>query len=355
MFRLRSKLRVWTVLIGCSYLVVLLSCQSEEEEYIAIDDPGFSIPEDFPQSTYDFNKNPITNDGFNLGKKLFFDPILSKDGSVSCNNCHQQSRAFADTPLHPLSVGVNDSLGDRNAPALFNLAFRKEFFFDGGVAHLDFVPINAIESEVEMASSMEISVERLKNHSDYPKLFKKAFGTDSVTAPRILLAFSQFLNAMISDQSRFDQYQRGDNEAMTQQELDGKAAFEAKCASCHSGILFTDQTFRNNGISETFEDKGRALISESNNDLGKFMVPSLRNIEVTGPYMHNASFESLEEVLQHYAEGIKYSATLDPIFKKNETELGIDLTPQEQRDIISFLKSLTDDAFLTNPRFRNNS
>ncbi|UZO80360.1 c-type cytochrome [Aquimarina sp. ERC-38] len=352
MYTYIKKWKAWILL--WSSCLAFIACQTDDDTYVSVTEVDFTLPENFPESTYDFDKNPITKNGFALGKKLFFDPILSKDGSVSCNNCHQQSRAFADLPLHPLSIGVNDSLGDRNAPALFNLAFRKEFFFDGGVTHLDFVPINAIESEVEMASSMKVSVERLEKHDEYPELFKKAFGTDSVTSPRILLAFSQFLNAMISDQSRFDQYQRGDTEVLSKQELDGKAAFDQKCASCHSGILFTDQTFRNNGISDTFSDPGRALISESAEDLGKFMVPSLRNIEVTAPYMHNASFNSLEEVLEHYATGVKYSETLDPEFQKNPSKPGIDLSPQEQKDIISFLKSLTDDVFLTNPKFRNN-
>lgn len=314
---------------------------------------AFIRPEHFPEPTYTFQNNPITEEGFELGKKLFFDPILSRDKSVSCNNCHQQSRAFADTPLHPTSVGVDNRFGIRNAPSIANMAFMKEFFWDGGVTHLDFVPINAIESDVEMDESLENVVKKLNAIEAYRTKFKTAFGTEEATAPYLLHALSQFTAMMISADSKYDKYLQGQEE-LTANESRGLALFEQKCSSCHAGVLFTDQSYRNNGISSDFGDKGRGLITEDEADEGKFKVPSLRNASITAPYMHNAKFSTLEEVLEHYANGMADSPTLDTSFKNREVVVGIPMTKEEQGDIIEFIHTLTDYTFISDERFRNN-
>lgn len=327
------------------------SCQSAIDEKPS-DEFAFVQPEHFPEPTYTFQNNPVTEEGFKLGRKLFFDPILSRDNSVSCNNCHQQSRAFADSPLHKTSIGVDSRFGIRNAPSIANMAFMKEFFWDGGVTHLDFVPINAIESEVEMDESLENVVKKLNAIEEYKKLFKEAFDVDEITSPFMLHALSQFTSMMVSADSKYDRYLLG-KEELTADELIGLELFEQKCSSCHAGMLFTDQSYRNNGISSAFGDEGRGKITEEDADNGKFRVPSLRNAAITGPYMHNARFSTLEEVLDHYAENMVDSPTLDPSFKNGEEVVGIPMTEEEKARIIDFINTLTDYTFISDEKFRN--
>ncbi|WP_421894975.1 cytochrome-c peroxidase [Marinoscillum sp.] len=340
--------------LAFSWVLLLLfgSCGGESidpEENIYV----FEKPAHFPEPTYTFENNPVTREGFELGRRLFFDPILSRDKSVSCNNCHQQSRAFADMPLHPVSIGVDNQAGFRNAPMLANLAFMKAFFWDGGVSHLDFVPINAIESEVEMDESLANVVSKLNQDQRYPGLFKEAFGVDKITSPYLLHALSQFTLLMVSANSKYDQYILGKG-TLTGEELEGMQLFDQKCATCHSGELFTDFSYRNNGLSGTFTDLGRGAITEDEADYGKFRVPSLRNAEITAPYMHNARFYTLEEVMDHYDQGMVSSPTLDPGFKENDQVKGISLTEAEKAKLISFIKTLTDRDLISDPKFQNN-
>ncbi|MEO0333199.1 MAG: cytochrome c peroxidase [Bacteroidota bacterium] len=332
--------------------MLLFSCQSEGDEGLMETTYRFEKPANFPEPTYTFENNPVTPEGFRLGRRLFFDPLLSRDGSVSCSSCHQQGLAFADGPQHPFSVGVDNQLGIRNAPPLVNLAFKQEFFWDGGVTHLDFVPTNAIENELELDETLANVVDKLNQHPEYPALFKRAFRVDTITSPYMLHAFSQFMVMMISANSKYDKYVRNEGETLTTQELQGMRLFEEKCEACHSGELFSDFSFRNNGISSTFSDEGRARITEHPSDVGKFRVPSLRNIGRTAPYMHNARFKTLEEVLAHYASGVVESLTLDPLLQTG-TRLGIPMTEEEQAQIIAFLETLTDYEFIADERFQN--
>lgn len=328
-------------------LAVFVGCKKDE----LVKGPSYKFeqPEHFPKATYTFENNPVTEAGFLLGKKLFFDPLLSVDNTVSCNSCHQQTLAFADTPLHPFSKGVEERQGTRNAPQLVNLAFMKEFFWDGGVTHLDFVPLNAIESEVEMDEEIGNVIAKLNGHAEYPALFDKAFGTREVTTPLLLHALAQFTCMMVSDQSPYDKYLRGEA-ALSETELEGLHVFEAKCQNCHAGVLFTDESYRNNGIDSTFTDPGRTRITAFDGDIGKFRVPSLRNVAITKPYMHNAKFGTLEEVLDHYAGGVLPSQSLDPLLQEGG-QLGIPLTESEKQALLAFLKTLTDKEFLTDERF----
>lgn len=327
----------------------LLSCRLENEPAILSSPYQFVRPAHFPEPTYTFRNNPITEAGFLLGKRLFDEPLLSVDGSVACSNCHVQAVAFAD-PQHRLSVGVDDRAGTRNAPGIANMAFMEEFFWDGGVTHLDFVPLNAIENPVEMDETMANVVRKLNVHPEYPALFRKAFGpVDSINAPLMLQALSQFMVLLVSADSAYDRYLLKEGE-LTAEQLNGKALFEKKCAGCHSGLLFTNQSYRNNGLDSLFADPGRARISEWDGDLGKFKVPSLRNVALTAPYMHDGRFATLEEVLGHYASGVKHSPTLAPELQV-DGRLGIELTEEEKRRIIDFLHTLTDWSFVRNPLF----
>lgn len=333
-------------------LALLFGCQEFENEASIKNPYAFTSPLHFPDPVYTFRNNPVTEEGFKLGRTLFFDPALSRDGSVACANCHVQSHAFADVPLHPFSFGVEDREGKRNSPPLFNLAFQRDFFWDGGVAHLDFVPIAAIESEIEMDESFENLVRRLNRHPLYPARFKKAFDIDEITGPFVLHAFSQFMVNMVSANSKYDKYILGDQNALNSFELEGLSLFRQHCESCHKEPLFTDLSFRNNGVQKEIRDKGRMLITEMPQDMGKFKVPSLRNIEVTSPYMHNASMETLTQVLDHYASGIHNQPTLD-LQLMVDGKPGIKIDEQEKEKIIAFLKTLTDPSFLNNPIFFN--
>lgn len=331
------------VLVSCGQNAV--TGPSQANPYV------FVKPTNFPEPTYTFDNNPVTEYGFELGKRLFFDPLLSRDGSVSCNNCHIQATGFADSQQHPFSIGVDDQAGIRNAPSLANMAFMPEFFWDGGVTHLDFVPINAIESDFEMDESLANVVAKLNAHAEYPALFHDAFGIDEITSPYMLHALSLFTVMMVSANSKYDKYVRNEGEVLTADEAEGLRLFEAKCGSCHSGALQTDFSYRNNGLSAVFGDEGRGRITEWEGDVGKFRVPSLRNVARTSPYMHNAQFKTLQEVLDHYANGVVDSPTLDPLLKQ-EGRLGIVLSEVEKTQIIAFLETLTDFEFISDPKFR---
>jgi cytochrome c peroxidase len=342
-YKMRKNKSLWLVFT----ILIFVSC--EQDSPVLEDLYSFKQPAHFPEATYTFDQNPVTENGFNLGRKLFFDPILSRTEAVSCNNCHLQPLAFADAPHHPVSIGVDDRPGIRNSPSLANLAFFEEFFWDGGVTHLDFVPTNAIESHFEMDETLRNVVLKLNQSSTYPELFKAAFDIDTITSPYLLYALSQFMNLMVSDQSKFDLFLTGKS-TLTNLELDGYNLFTQKCGTCHSGVLQTDFSYRNNGIDSVFDDLGRGRITEFYLDNGKFRVPSLRNVAKTAPYMHNAKFSSLEEVLEHYSGGVLESSTLDPSLN-NGGSLGIPLSASEKSAIISFLNTLTDFEFLADERF----
>lgn len=312
----------------------------------------FQPPSNFPAAAYTFENNPVTKDGFELGRALFYDPILSADSTIACTNCHQQFKSFSD-PVHKFSRGVKDASGFRNAPAIQNMAFQTHFFWDGGVSHLDFVPINAITSDIEMAEKLEHVIAKLNRSSVYQEKFKSAFGTTEVNSQKMLFALSQFMNMMISADSRYDHYVRNEGETLTADEVEGMKLFASRCSTCHATDMFTDGTFRNNGLNATFEnDAGRARITELAEDRGKFKVPSLRNAELTSPYMHDGRFKTLQEVLDHYAGSVKDSETLDPVLKQTSSP-GIPMTEEEKTKIIAYIKTLTDRNFTSDKRFTN--
>jgi cytochrome c peroxidase len=331
-------------LLLCAGLISCGEDMSPSNPYV------FQRPENFPDAVYSFENNAVTQEGFELGRSLFYDPILSLDNTISCANCHQQAVAFSD-PVHRFSKGVGDKSGFRNAPAIQNMAFQSDFFWDGGVKHLDFVPINAITSEIEMGETLAHVVEKLQRNENYRKKFANTFGAPEIDSQQILHALSQFMNLMVSANSRYDKYIRKEGEMLTASELEGLKLFESKCSACHATDLFTDGSFRNNGLDATFEkDKGRERITEDTGDRGRFKVPSLRNVELTAPYMHDGRFNTLEKVLDHYTEGVVDSETLDPLLK-TEMLPGMTINEEEKHKIIDFLKTLTDREFVQDKRF----
>ncbi len=342
------------IILAISGLIYLGVACSKGSSRVIEPEALFEIPANFPKPVYDFSKNPITNDGFELGKALFYDGNLSRDGTISCAECHSQPSAFTHHG-HDLSHGIDNKIGMRNAPPVQNMAFQKEFFWDGGVFDLDLFPIAPIENPVEMDEKLGNVLEKLRKQEKYTTLFQKAYGSKEITTERFLKALSQFMLSLVSANSRYDKYIR--NEAggtLTPDELAGLEIFKQKCASCHSGELFTDQSYRNNGLPVyNKEDTGRQRITAAKDDSYKFKVPSLRNIGVTAPYMHDGRFYSLDAVLNHYSDGVIESGTLDGLLKNGEA-LGIALSKDEKTKLIAFLKTLTDDEFLKNKKFAVN-
>ncbi|MBK7856087.1 MAG: cytochrome-c peroxidase [Bacteroidetes bacterium] len=325
-------------------LSFVISCKKDVDVITDDDVYNLIIPDGWPAPVYNFENNNITKDGFELGRKLFYDPILSRDNTIACGNCHQQFAGFAHLD-HAVSHGINDLNGKRNAPSLSNLIWMPDLMWDGGVHHIELQPVAAITNPVEMDETVANVVSKLQAHSSYPSMFNKAFGADAIDSQLMLRAITQFTGMLVSYQSKYDDYIAG-NATYSQQELNGLNLFRQNCASCHTEPLFTNFNFINNGLDQTFADSGRAVITNDVNDLGKFKVPSLRNVEKSYPYMHDGRFKNLTEVLNHYATGIKQSPTLHTSLQN-----GITLSTTQQQEIISFLQTLTDNKFIKDKRF----
>ena len=272
-------------------LLIVVACKKTndllEEKLLT-----FEKPVHFPDPVYKLNTNPITNLGFELGKKLFYDPILSRDNTISCGSCHIAQHGFTHHG-HMVSHGIDDKVGIRNSMPLFNLAWSPSFFWDGGVFHLDLVPIAPIQNEVEMDEKLANVLQKLNASKAYKDLFQKTFGDPEITSSKMFQAISQFMLMIVSDQSKYDKVKRNEA-AFTKEENEGYTIFKAKCNSCHQEPLFTDYSFRDNGIGiNPAKDLGRYTSSLIESDKLKFKVPSLRNLKYTAPYMHDGRFLTL--------------------------------------------------------------
>jgi cytochrome c peroxidase len=331
-------------------VIVLFFTACKKDEKVLFTGPF--VPSNFPQPTYDLSVNPVTEAGFSLGKKLFYEKLLSRDTTINCGSCHISFSAFSH-PEHPTSHGIDNQFGRRNSIAIQNVLWKKGFFWDGGVPNLDLVPLNAITSVVEMDEDPARVLEKLRQHPAYPAMFKAAFGSEEINTATFLQALSQFMVTLVSANSRYDHYVRGEPGGdLNAEELAGLEVFKLKCATCHATDLFTDHQYRNNGLLDDFSfDRGRNEVSQLPEDIGKFQVPSLRNIVSTDPYMHNGKLKTLEKVLEHYSSGVKESPTLDPLLRQADGTLGIPLSEKDKTNIISFLKTLTDEDFLRDTRF----
>lgn len=327
-----------------SLVITINSCVPDVEPPVT--QPLFYQPEGFPATSGQLNDNPVTYYGFTLGKKLFYDPILSVDSTVSCGTCHQQWGAFSNLD-HKLSHGINDLEGTRNSPPLFNLAWHSNFFWDGGSSHIDMQPISPITNPVEMNENLPNVLVKLRRSIYYPAMFQKAFGSDTITTQGMTRALAQFMSSLISANSKYDKVKAG-TATLTPDEQSGYNLFKAKCESCHKEPLMTDLNFRNNGLDLYFaNDPGRARITLQPSDSGKFKVPSLRNIAVTYPYMHDGRLNSLSKVIDHYRSGIVQSSTIDPLLSSGNMVI----SDAEKQQLILFLNTLTDPVFLSDKRF----
>lgn len=320
----------------------------------------FTLPEGFPEAPFP-NDNLPTVEGVYLGRMLFYDPVLSRDSTQSCASCHNQSQAFTDNG-RALSVGIRGLTGTRNSMPLFNLAWNRRFFWDGRSFSLRHQSLMPIQDPLEMDESIEKAIEKLKRSSEYTARFKAAFGTEDITEDRMAKALEQFMNIIVSGNSRFDKHLRGEV-TLSESEKRGMTLFlgefdpekpdnsGADCFHCHSNTLFSNFQFMNNGLDSVFTDKGLYDVTGNPNDMGKFKVPSLRNVEVSGPYMHDGRFETLEEVIDFYNAGVKESASLDP--NMHAIKHGLKLSDEDKQDLIAFMKTLTDPVYLNNPEYKN--
>ncbi|MCF8422921.1 MAG: cytochrome-c peroxidase [Bacteroidia bacterium] len=309
-------------------------------------DDLFITPKNWPKPVYNFTNNALTKSKVELGRVLFYDPILSKDNTISCASCHSPFSAFTHID-HALSHGIHDSIGARNSPALINLAWQKTFMWDGAINNLDMQALAPITHKAEMANDIKSLVQKLNTIKLYKHLFKDAFGDSIATGEKTLKAISQFLLTLISSNAKYDRVMKK-QEIFTSQEINGYRLFQKHCNTCHKEPLFTTNDFANNGLSidTLLNDYGRFIITKNPSDSLKFKIPTLRNIEFTFPYMHDGRFKKLSQVMTHYTSQIQSSKTL-----ASELKQKITLTSNEKVDIIAFLITLSDREFVFDKRF----
>jgi len=327
-----------------SVLFFLLACNDPASQPANLVPSDYPVPEGFPPLLVPPD-NPITEQKIALGRLLFYDPQLSRDGDLACSSCHQQSHAFSDTVA--VSRGSQSETGLRNAPALVNIGYSTSWFWDGRARSLEEQILAAMTSPIEMASDTTEIAARLNQSLYYRDAFARAFGR----APSVqdaLRALATFCRILISGDSRYDRFRRGDSTALSPAERRGMQLFfsaRTQCAECHSGINFTDFSFHSIGIHSHYYDRGRYFVTHDERDIGKFKTPTLRNIALTAPYMNDGTLATLDRVLEHYATGGK------PFINKDPRIRPLGLTSQELSDLRAFLHALTDSTFITNPLF----
>lgn len=343
--------------VFCALPFLLLACHKDEPVVVTplkATPYTLTIPKGLPVMNIPAD-NPMTVEGIALGRRLFYDPILSADSTQSCGNCHFAAFSFTDSAR--LSIGIDQIKGMRNAMPIMNLGWQKLFFWDGGAIGLESQVIGPITNPLEMHDTLPNVALKLNRHPEYPALFRRAFDlpeTEKVSIPLLMRAIAQFERTLITANSKYDKWKRGET-TLNEQELRGMALYEdmgkGDCVHCHTmGSAFSDFEFRNNGLDAQPADLGRMRITLNSNDLGKFKTPSLRNIELTAPYMHDGRFQTLDQVLEHYNTGVVNSPTLD---LNLAYAVPGRLSQSEKDDIIAFLKTLTDLDFVRNKDFQN--
>lgn len=296
--------------------------------------------------------NPLTVQGIALGRLLFYDPLLSDNMTQSCATCHVQASGFSDP--QPFSIGTNGALGGRNAMAVINLAWDEHFFWDGRRHSLEGQAHDPVTNPIEMRNTWPTVVHRLQTHATYPGLFLKAFGTSTVDSNLVVKAIAQFERTLVSFNSPFDRfYYLGDSTALTEQEQRGLQIFlrDGHCVDCHREPLLNDHGLRNNGLDMVHADPGYAAVTGNPSDMGKFKVPTLRNIAQSAPYMHDSRFTTLEQVVSFYAHDVQVDNPLIDAHMDPWRFGQVNLSPENEADLVAFLRALTDQGFLTDPSF----
>jgi cytochrome c peroxidase len=326
-------------LMACQKEQELITCQTEEKILV--------IPEGFPEPIFPTD-NEFTKARWDLGKKLFFDPVLSRDSSISCASCHFSEKAFSDTVA--FSLGVDQAIGTRNAPTLANLAYHPYFTREGGIPTLEMQILVPIQEHNEFDFNIVLIVEKLQKDSTYQKMSRVAYHRGEMDAFVLTRAISTFERSLLSGNSRYDEFFfQNKNNALAEAEIRGMDLFfgeKTGCSNCHNDFNFTNYAFENNGLYKNYPDPGRFRLTGEVSDSAKFKVPTLRNIELTAPYMHDGSIETLEEIIMHYESGGKNHPN------KSEMIEPFVLTETERDDLVLFLKTLTDESFINNPLFK---
>jgi Cytochrome c peroxidase len=344
-----QKLASIALAIGCTGL--LFSCHDLPE---AFDPPPptplhIHVPEGFPPF-FAPEDNPTTVEGVALGRKLFYDPILSGDNTIACADCHRQENAFTDP--RAFSIGIDGIAGPRNSMSLVNIAWQPRLFWDGRVLGLEKQALRPIQDPIEMHENLDVAVAELKADRQYREMFLRAFGTEQIDSALIAKALAQFQRTLNSFDSRYDRWAAG-KDTLGQAALNGMEIFlentRGGCAQCHSfGAMFSDFIFRNNGLDADPKDIGRYSVTQWLPEYGAFKTPSMRNVEYTAPYMHDGRFATLEEVMEFYNNGFVVGPYTDPAMTGMKRGR---LSQEDIADLIAFLKTLSEPAFLTNPAF----
>ncbi|MDZ4824725.1 MAG: cytochrome c peroxidase [Flavobacteriales bacterium] len=352
------------IILFCLFITMVVACKHHPEEmtpppdtfnptYIDLEIPPFFPPMDIPVD------NPLTEEGVLLGRYLFWEKKLSGNNLMSCATCHLPEFGFSDP--NQFSTGINGEIGNRQAMALVNLGWAYNFFWDGRAGSIEDQVQQPVENPIEMAEDWDNAILELAADTLYPPLFEAAFGSSAITQDRSAKALAQFLRMLISSNSKFDKQRIGQYDFTADEE----AGFDlflaeggqqgvggADCFHCHghSGMQMGDYLFHNNGLDQHFvADPGLAIITGNPLDSGKFKTPSLRNIELTAPYMHDGRFATLDQVLDHYNTGGEISTTIDPFMEAAGGGLFLDDTKKQQ--VMAFLKCLTDTSFINNEAF----
>ena len=354
------KLTIYMMAIS----LIFLSCTKDKVDY-APTPYVIDVPSHFPQMEIPTD-NPMTEEGIELGRFLFYETKLSGDNSMSCSSCHLQANAFAENTS--FSTGIDGISGNRNAMPLFNLGWEEFFFWDGRKTTLEEQILEPVPNPIEMHKEWKVAAYKLNTDVNYRNMFYRAFGEEGIDSIKVSKAIAQFLRTIISSNSKFDvmyKYENSlplspsENEMLLTVEAEEWAGYDlfkslngADCFHCHNGPLMRVKKFSNNGLDASFSDIGRALVTNDPNDEGKFKVPSLRNIELTAPYMHDGRFNTLDEVIEHYSSGIHVSSTIDPLIEF-ASQGGVQLDAQEKFLIKKFLLTLTDTVFINNSNFKD--
>ncbi|MCC9138314.1 cytochrome-c peroxidase [Pontibacter silvestris] len=346
----------------------VLACSSEKDAEPKVESATpvpyqLEIPAVFPQNYTIPADNPMIEEGVELGRYLFYEKMLSGNNTMSCGSCHQQDKAFTDGKA--LAVGIDGIAHKRSTMSLGNVLWATQLNWDGSALSLEQQARGPIENQDELHENLAGAAQELQATALYPPMFQKAFGTSTITEEDILKALAQFVRTLVSSHSRYDRYLQG-KEELTPEELEGMQLFMThpepsiglrggNCGDCHGGTLTSMNTFHNNGLDETFTDNGLGDVTGNPVHNGLFKAPSLRNIALTAPYMHDGRFQSLEDVLDHYNDHLKYnSPNLDPLIIEASNEVNgktLLITQEEKRKIIAFLHTLTDATFITDERF----
>lgn len=349
------------ILVLFSILIATVLIYSCKKDYEVIEEHNVPVQlqtGNFPEPNI-AEDNKLTKAGVQLGRMLFYEKALSRDGSMSCASCHNQQTAFSDT--NRFSIGINNMPGGRQAMAVFNMAWNTNgFFWDGRSILLRHQSLKPIQDPLEMDETLATVVTKLQGDALYRNQFQYAFGTEQIDTLLIAKALEQFMYSIVSNQSKYDKYLAGAAE-LTEQEERGRFLFfteynpafpnasGADCQHCHGGANFENDRYMNNGLDTDaqFTDMGRFDVTNNAADRAKFKVTSLRNIELTPPYMHDGRFNTLEEVVEHYND-VTNSTTLDATFQQQLPNGGLQLTTADKAALVAFLKTLTDKTLATN-------